>query len=188
MEVLERKRLRRKQLLYLNGLMLGTSGVALILFSQKSDKVFFFTFAILNLIAAVLDWVKYRTGRYAWTSDMRKLVLYEKDVMDSQSFKKEQQSKYITRFVVTLMILVQSYVGISNRPPTGSYPGLIWLFIGVLILLIPLLNVGVLLRAKKVDEGNGYYEEIQKINWIICFVFIGLFALSGLVVAFTFNL
>ena len=187
MEEKERKRLRRKQLLYINAIMISIVGLSLIILNLISDKAFFFILAVLLLVTAILERWKYKTGRYAWTSDMRKLALYEKKVMKEDSFEKERQSQYWSRFLIAPMIFIQAFAADNSRTLI-DHSGFLWILTAIVVILIPMLNVGVVIRAKKVDEGNGYYEEIKQISWMTALLFLVLVVLYVLIMAFVFNL
>ncbi|TGB03757.1 hypothetical protein [Halobacillus salinus] len=186
MEIEERNRLRKKQLLYLNLLMLGVALISLVLFSLALDRIFYYSLTALLLISGLLEQRKYKTGTYAWTADMRKLALYEKDVMDDHSFEKERRSQYTSKFFLAVLVLIQSFPARQAEPIME--PGFLWFLVGVFVLLVPFLNVSIVMRAKKVDAGNGYYQEIQRVNWMIFFLFFVVFVFYALAVAFIFNL
>ncbi|MBA2176181.1 hypothetical protein H0266_14890 [Halobacillus locisalis] len=183
----ERKRLRRKQLLYINAIMISIVGLSLIILNFLSDKTFFLLFAALLLITGIVERWKYKTGRYAWTSDMRKLALYEEKVMKERSFEKERQSQYWSRFLIAPMIFLQGFAADSNRTLI-DHSGFLWILTAIVVILIPMLNVGLIMRAKKIDEGRGYYEEIKQTSWMTALLFLVLVVLYALIMAFVFNL
>ncbi|MCA0970900.1 hypothetical protein LCM20_09885 [Halobacillus litoralis] len=163
MEQHERRKLRTKQILFLNFLIFSIIGAALLLLYYTTDTVFYSVFALLLLTISISEWQKFRTGRYAWTPDMRKLILYEKDVMDDPSFEKERKSKFKTPLLLSLVVLVIAFS--SNNEPMIFDEALLWIVVCTVVPVIILLNIGIVRRARKVDNGNGYFQEIQKIHW-----------------------
>ncbi|MCA0970901.1 hypothetical protein LCM20_09890 [Halobacillus litoralis] len=186
MEKQELSRLRKKRILLYNLYAFMIMVVGLILLTQASEKLVFLTFSIWFTVAGVLELVKYKTGRYAWTEDMNALVLYEKEAMDRGAFKAERFTQYFSQLVVAFLGWTQYFMA-DNRPFVIE-PLYMWIIISFAVIVIATLNIGRILRDQKIDQGKGTFQEIRRINWIMSLSSLaaGIFVL--LVISFAFNL
>ncbi|WP_079479105.1 hypothetical protein [Halobacillus salinus] len=167
MQTEEILKLRRKQLLYIYLLVTVLLTAFVVLITKVTFQSLLLTISIFFVSFAVFRWVLLKTRRLALTKDMRKLALYEKDLLGDDKFEDELKQSSVSNIFSAIGAIIPTIVHYVlfdpwhvTVPERGWWQMLAYFAIGML-LFTGAISWRMYTIHKKRDEAKG----IQLTTW-----------------------
>lgn len=176
-------RLRRKQLLLTYSSVTIVIAIAIILVTQVTLQSLILYCTIFSVMAYLNRLILVKTGRFAWTKDMRKLAQFEKEVLGDEAFYTHVNPRIFLVFgnVFTVVIYFTLYDTLFFSIPDKWW----WKAVATFAILILILTGRTSWRMQRIHRHASTIRAVQSSVWTISLTYIGIVILiSGLLITY----